>query len=41
MHNRDIFEQFKALTQGGTDNQEFNVLSLPDMNHKLGVSAVK
>ena len=39
MHNRDIFEQFKALTQGGTDNQEFNVLSLPDMNHKLGVSA--
>jgi hypothetical protein len=38
MHNRDIFEQFKSLAHDGTDNQEFTVLSLPGMLHKLGVS---
>ncbi len=39
MHNRELFEQFKALTIEGEGNREFSVLSLPNMLHKLGVSS--
>lgn len=39
MYDTSLFEHFKALGQSQIENNEFEVINLPDMLHKLGVSA--
>ena len=39
MQSNSIYAQFKNLVRGDEDSNAFNVISLPDSKHKLGVSA--
>ena len=38
MDAKQIYESFKNLSRITTEDNAFNVLSLPDSHHKLGVS---
>ena len=39
MQEKSIFQQFKSLNKGNTNKDSFDVISLPDLPHKLGVSS--
>lgn len=39
MEDNPIYRQFKSLAKGTTDKEAFDVIALPDMPHKLGVSS--
>lgn len=39
MEDNPIYIQFKSLAKGTTDKEAFEVINLPDMPHKLGVSS--
>ena len=39
MEDNPIYIQFKSLTKGTTDKEAFDVITLPGMPHKLGVSS--
>lgn len=38
MQNNSLYTQFKSITKGNEDSNAFNVISLPDSKHKLGMS---
>ena len=38
MQNNTIYNQFKSLEKGEENSNEFKVISLPNSNHKLGIS---
>ncbi len=38
MSNTEIYKQFKELSKGSVDNNRYNVISITEMPHKLGVS---
>lgn len=38
MYKNLLFNQFKQLVRGSAESEHFNVISLPELDHKLGVS---